>query len=71
MAEVYIGEKTMEIRVTGPSIVVAEEKLKTILKPAGLVPDRMRCEIKPITAEGEFAFSFSGRVKLLSQDNGS
>ena len=69
MAEVYIGEKTMEIRVTGPSIVVAEEKLKTILRPAGLVPDKMRCEIKPLTAEGEFSFSFSGRVKLVHQDN--
>ena len=71
MADVYIGEKTMELRVTGPSILVAEEKLKSILRPAGLVPDKMRCEIKPLTAEGEFSFSFSGRVKLLNQDNGS
>lgn len=70
MAEVLIGEKTAEIRVTAPSVLVAEEKLKALLKPAGLAPDRMRCEMKLLTADGEWSFSFSGRVKLLNQDKG-
>ena len=71
MAEVYIGEKFMEIKVTGPSIMVAEEKLKSLLKPAGLVPDRMKCDMRMITPEGEIAFNFSGRVKLINQDKGA
>lgn len=67
MAENFVGEKTMEIRVTGPSMLVAKEKLVSALKPAGLEPDRMRCEIRPLTPEGEFSFSFSGRVKEITE----
>ena len=45
MAE-FVGEKVMDLRITGPSYMVAETKLVSLLQPAGLVPDRMRCEIR-------------------------
>lgn len=61
-----IGEMTMELRVTAPSIMVAEEKLVSLLRPAGLVPNRMRCDGKQLTAEGEFVFLFNGRVKPIA-----
>jgi len=62
----YTGEKTMDIRVTGPSFMVGEQKLLSILKPAGLVPDRMRCDMRMITQGGEIEFHFVGRVKIIT-----
>jgi len=58
----YTGEKTMDIRVTGPSFMVGEQKLLSILKPAGLVPDRMRCDMRMITQ----GVHFVGRVKTIT-----
>ena len=68
MAE-YVGEKVMDLRITGPSYMVAETKLVSLLQPAGLVPDRMRCEIRRITQDGEFEFHFVGRVKPTGRDD--
>lgn len=67
MAE-YVGEKIMDIRITGPSYLVAETKLVAMLQPAGLVPDRIRCEIRRITQDGEFEFHFVGRVKAIARE---
>lgn len=64
-----VGEKTIEIRITAPSYMVAETKLVNLLKPAGLVPDRIRCEIKQLTSDGEFAFLFVGRVKPVAESS--
>ena len=61
----FVGEKTMDIRVTAPSYMVAEQKLLNMIKPAGLLPDRMRCEIRRVTQDGEFEFHFVGRVKPI------
>lgn len=67
MAE-FVGEKIFDTRITGPSYMVAEMKLVQMLKPAGLIPDRMRCEFRRLTSEGEFEFHFMGRVKVAAPE---
>lgn len=65
MAEI-IGEKIIDLRITAPSYLVAETEFISMLRQAGLVPDRPRCEIKRITRD-EFDFHFVGRVKPATE----
>ena len=71
MADLF-GEKRFETKIAAANVAQADEKLLQLLSAAGLVPEKMPCEIRRLTADGDlFEFAYSGKVKPAPADNGS